>query len=316
MALGAAAAAANRTGGAQTVNAKTVLLRVAQIALVLLVTWGIVRALAPELTRVSLHDVTRLQPAWWRIGLSLVVLLAFYLLHAWLWRHVTQHLAGQKFPYRQGVFIYYVSGLGRYIPGRVWQIAGMAVLAQRAGISPVAATTASIIAQLAFTTTGLVYAALLVPQDIVSHPLILAAIILAVLWVLYLLRHAVGRRVSRARPVIEVLDRLGTLATLRWWVGYGLSWIVLTVAFVLLTTSFVTLGLKQQLFVAGTVVASYLGGQLAFFSVAGLGVREALMGSWLATVMSPAAAVVVTVASRIWFTAGELLPILFGKRSS
>ncbi len=297
-------------------NARTVLWRVAQLALVVLVTWGIVRALAPELTKVTLDDFARQQPNWWLLFLSLVVLLVFYLFHAWLWRLMAVELGQKPLAYRNALHVYFVSGLGRYIPGRIWQIAGLAVLAQRAGISAVAATAGSVLAQLAFITTGLLFAALLLPSAGMTAPIIALVVVAAALIAGYHARHWLGRRVERARPVVDILDRLGTAKVVKWWIGYAFSWLVLGAAFVLLAMSFVALDARGQLYVAGAMAASYLGGQLAFFSVAGLGVREAVLGTLLLNVMPAPAALVVSVTSRIWFTVGELLPIALGKRST
>ncbi|HEY0673347.1 MAG TPA: lysylphosphatidylglycerol synthase domain-containing protein [Longimicrobiales bacterium] len=292
---------------------KTVLWRVAQVALAIIITLGIVRTLAPELGKVSWHDFANFQPSWWRLLLSTAFLLGFYMLHAWLWRRMTVEFGRRPLSYRSALRIYFVSGLGRYIPGKLWQVAGMAMLAQRAGISPVAATAASLLGQLGFITTGLVYLALLIPARGVALPIVSALVLTGAVWVGYRARHWVAGQIKRIQPAVDMLDRLSASTALQWWLWYGASWIVLGVAFVLFTSAFVTLSLTQQLYVGGTVAAAYLGGLLAFFSIAGLGVREAVMGSLLVTVMSPPAALVVSVASRIWFTLGELLPILLGK---
>jgi glycosyltransferase 2 family protein len=298
------------------VNAKKVLWRVVQLALVILITWGIVRSLAPELTKVTLEDFSHYRPAPWRVLLATIVLTAFYLLHAWLWRLMTIALGQKAFGYRNALRIYFVSGLGRYIPGRLWQIAGMALMAQRAGLSPVAATAASLIAQLAFITSGLLYLALVLPSWGGLAPVLVAMIALAVMTGSYAGRHWIGVHVKRLKPAIDMLDRVKATVALGWWIGYAISWIILGVAFVLFVTAFVTLDPAQQRHVAGAVAAAYLGGLLAFFSIAGLGVREAVMGSLLLSVMAPPAALVVSVASRLWFTVGEILPILFSKSSN
>ncbi len=294
---------------------KTIFWRVVQLALIVLITWGIVRTLAPELTRVSLEEFSRYRPSIVGLLLATVVLTAFYVLHAWLWRALVVELGQQPIRFRNALHIYFVSGLGRYIPGRLWQVAGMVLLAQRAGVSAVAATAASIIAQLAFITTGLIYLAVVLPAWGGMMPVVVAVVALVLAFGSFRARHWVARRIKRLEPAMGMLDRLSGRNALKYWLSYGFSWIILGVAFVLFTTSFVALDAAQQRHVAGSVAAAYLGGLLAFFSIAGLGVREAVMGSLLVTVMSPPAALVVSVASRVWFTVGELLPILFSKPS-
>ena len=293
-------------------NVKTALLRLGQLVLVVLVTWGIVRALAPELASVSAEDFARYRPRTTPLSISTVIVLVFYFFHAWLWRGITTQLGGKQLTYRAAIRIYFLSGLGRYIPGRLWQVAGMVVLSQRAGISAVAATAATVLAQFAFITSGLIYLAVVMPAWGGITPVLIAAAALALVAFSFSARHWAARKVKRLQPAIDMLDRLTVAGMLKWWLAYGLSWIILGIAFVVFTGAFVKLDVQQQRYVAGAIAASYLGGVLAIFSVAGLGVREALMGSMLATVMPAPAALVVAVASRVWFTAGELIPLAFG----
>lgn len=291
---------------------KRVLLRVGQFALIVLVTLGIIRTLAPELAKVSADDFARFRPSVIGILQSLILLLGFYLVHAELWRRIAAQLGERSFSFRTAMRIYFLSGLGRYIPGKVWQVAGMALLAQRAGLSAVAATGAAFLAQFAFVTTGLIYLAAVLPSWGGFAPVVIAVFAVAVVVASYRSRHWIARKITRLAAAVEMLDRLSAITVLKWWLAYGVSWIVLGSAFVIFTNAFVPLDLAQQRHVAGTVAAAYLGGLLAFFSPAGLGVREGVMGSLLVAAPLPAAAaLVVAVASRVWFTAGELLPLLY-----
>jgi glycosyltransferase 2 family protein len=302
------------------VTAKKALWRIAQVALVILITWGIVRALAPELTKVALADFRALDPSFTKLGLATVVLIAFYLLHAWLWRGITVQLGERSLDFRSAIHIYFVSGLGRYIPGRLWQVAGMALLAQRAGSSAIAATAASLFAQFSFITTGLIYLAIVLPGWGGAAPMLAAMAAFGMMAAAYSTRHLVARRIARLQPAVDMLDRLSAAQAFKWWLAYGVSWIVLGLAFVLFTGAFVTLDVAAQRHVAGSIAAAYLGGLLVFVSVAGLGIREAFLGSLLVMpvagggpLMSAPVALMISVASRVWFTAGELIPIVFGK---
>jgi hypothetical protein len=175
-----------------------------------------------------------------------------------------------------------------------------------------------VIAQIAFITSGLFYLAVVVPAAWgVMLPVLIAITGLALAFGSFAARHWLAGHVKRLKPAVDMLDRIRGRVALEWWVGYAISWVILGGAFVLFVTAFVPLSATQQLEVAGAVAASYLGGLLAFFSIAGLGVREAVMGTLLLDAgIPPAAALVISVASRVWFTAGELLPILFSKSSN
>jgi hypothetical protein len=97
-----------------------------------------------------------------------------------------------------------------------------------------------------------------------------------------------------------------------WWAGgYALSWIVLGASFALFVSAFYPPAAAYPRFLAGTVAAAYLIGYLFVFVPAGIGVREVAMMVLLHQVMPEAgAALVVSVLSRVWFTAAELAPLL------
>ena len=295
-------------------------LRIGQVVLVVLVTYGIVRALAPELGKISLRDFQQWRPHALTVIAALLMLICVYLVHCLLWRHITTVLGGVKPAARASLRIYFISSLGRYIPGKLWQIAGLAMLAQKAGISAVPATAASLAGQLAFLTSGLVFLALLLPGWGGAAPVIGAVLTLIVaaggFFVItstklgHRFREWLTKRFgARFGSALMLLDRIRWRDAITWWIAYAATWALLGAAFVVFVMAFVPLDQMQMLHVAGTVAAAYLFGYVAFFSFAGLGIREAVMLGLLTQVMPAAAALVVSVTSRLWFTAAELLPL-------
>ena len=294
---------------------KRVLVRLGQVLLIVIVSYGIVRALAPEVGKLSARDFAEWKPDPLLLIASLLMLLGVYLGHCALWRFITTRLGGTKAGVKSSLRIYFVSSLGRYIPGKLWQIAGLAVFAQKAGISAYSATAASLVGQFAFLTSGLVYLALLLPGWGGYAPIAAAAALLAVGVLLYILftsnaRTWLTRKFGqRFGTALTLLDRMTFREAIVWWFAYALTWALLGAAFVVFVMSFTPLTGAQVLHVAGTVAAAYLFGYVAFFSLAGLGIREAVMLGLLNQVMPASAALVVSVASRLWFTAAELLPL-------
>lgn len=294
------------------------LLRVGQLVLVVAVTYGIIRALAPEIGKISADDFRQWKPHAGLLLVATLMLIVVYVAHCLLWRAITSTLGGIKPGLKSALRIYFVSSLGRYIPGKLWQIAGMAMLAQKAGISAVAATAASLAAQFAFLTTGLVYLALLLPGWGGRAPIVGAIVMLFIgaagffVFTSTRLGHnarewLTGRFGQRFGNALMLLDRIDWRHAVQWWLAYALTWALLGAAFVVFVMAFAPI--DNILHVAGIVAAAYLFGYVAFFSLAGLGIREAVMLGLLSQVMPAAAAVVVSVASRVWFTAAELLPL-------
>ena len=49
--------------------------------------------------------------------------------------------------FRTAVRIWFLASLGKYVPGKVWAVAGAAVLAQRAGVDPSVAVAGALVLQ-------------------------------------------------------------------------------------------------------------------------------------------------------------------------
>src|SRR5690348_667179 len=75
------------------------------------------------------------------------------------WRRVVLSM-GQRLPFLTAVRIWFLASLGKYIPGKVWAIAGAAVLARRAGVDPAAAVAGALVLQALALASGFAAVAL------------------------------------------------------------------------------------------------------------------------------------------------------------
>lgn len=311
------------------------LLWAAQLALLAVVGWFVYRAVARQVAELSWADVRAVgTPSAGLLTLSLVVLLCVYLLHALLWRRILVDLEGGRPGARDTLQVYFVSALGRYVPGKLWQLAGLALLARRVELSPARSAAAAVLGQVGFLSTGLLYLGLLLPEwrDALPagsvagalDPLTLAGGLLGAsalaVWLLvatpagHSARLAVARRLGdrmgeRVGTALALADRIRPGKALLWGAGYALSWALLGAAFVAFVAAFEPAALEHVRKTAGTVAASYLIGYLFIVAPAGAVVREAAMFALLGQFLPTAAALVIPVLSRLWFTAAELLPL-------
>jgi len=310
------------------VNSKRRLWRLGQVAILVAVLFGLYRVLAPELRALSWEDLQTWKPDTGRLALSLVALLGVYLMHAFLWRRIVVDLQVGRPDARTTLRVYFVANLGRYIPGKLWQVAGLAVLASRAGIAPGGATAAALLGQFGFLATGMLFVAVVLPDWVSGVALYGLGFVLVSaaggIWLLTAtpaghrarawLRARLGERAGRGLgKALDLAERMRPVDAIAWGVGYGLSWVLLGVAFSLFATAFVPAAAAHSKLLAGTVAASYLAGYLVLIAPAGLGVREGAMTALLSSIpgFPLAAAVVVAILSRVWFTVGELLPLAF-----
>ncbi|HYK82122.1 MAG TPA: lysylphosphatidylglycerol synthase domain-containing protein [Gemmatimonadales bacterium] len=263
----------------------------------------------------SLHIALHLRPGW--ITLSILTVFVTYALQVESWRRI---LAGwsQQLSYDRALKIWLLVNLGRYIPGKVWSVAGLMVLAQRAGVDAWAAAASAVVIQALGIGTAVVVVAATTPSA--ESPLRLVAAALAAAGTIGLLvwdrpAQVLARLVGpgaafRALPWRAAVR--GGVLTLLSWVTYG-------VAFWLLARG---LGLPPTLPVAtaaGVFALGYILGLLALFAPGGVGVRELVFIGLLTPSLGSGGAVALSVASRVLLTLTEAvgplgLLLLTGRR--
>lgn len=256
---------------------------------------------------------------WEFIVASLTVTWVMYGVLIWGWRSVL-HGWGQWIRAIDAARIWSISSLGKYIPGKVWAIASMAVMAEKEGVSGAAATGSAIIMQLLSLATGAVIAIALVGTTmLVNFPggsvSAICVAIFALLGAISLASPSVTRRIGflvrrpdAVQPVEPNALAGAIFANLIAWAGYGLAFQLL----VLGTMPSVNLSWATA---TGAFTASYIGGYIMLFAPAGLGVREGLMILLLKDAIGLGPATALAAASRITLTVNELgvaLPFLLG----
>ena len=251
----------------------------------------------------------RVEPGWLLLSVVLVWLMYGMLILAW-----RTMLAGwgQRLEGWTAARIWTVSSLGKYIPGKVWAVAGMALMAQRAGIAPWAATGSAVVLQVLAIGTGAAVAGLTGRAAIeAAHRgsgavlgLLVAGAMAGVallLWPPFLRRllHFAAPDAEAKGPPAATGILVGILANLVAWIGYG------SALWLLARGLLPGVGLRPELAVA-VFTASYLAGFLALFAPGGLGVREGLFILMLQGPLGIGAATALALASRLLLTITEL----------
>ncbi len=244
----------------------------------------------------------RLRPG--PLAMSVLTVAATYALLIEAWRRV---LAGWgiRLGYGRGARIWVLSNLGRYLPGKLWSVAGLAVLARRAGIPGWSAAAAAVAMQALAVGPGALVAGIWAPG--VAAPVVLGAVAVGALAAFAGLTWPpvtgwVERRLGAAvqlRPVPVATAAWAALAALASWLGYGLAFWFLAVG--MLPAAAMPLGSAVGAFAGGYIV-----GLLALFAPGGVGVREVVLVTLLAPVTGSGGAVAVTVGSRLLLTLVEL----------
>ena len=291
-------------------------IRLLQVGLTVVVTWFILDRVGVDLALLGALDRGEwcLRPALFLA--SCVVLVVGYLWSALLWGRLVRDLGGPRLPVGTSVRVFMVANLGRYVPGKVWQIAGIAYLAQREGVQASVATGAAILGQgIALLGAALIGIGVLFESDELWRNMgwigrvagIGAALILIVGVVLppvFLRVVAFWFRLTRTDPPGDVVGSGN--AGLRWLALYVVNWGIYATAFWLLYLSFGEW--RTFLQVGPAFAAAYVVGYIAVFAPAGAGIREGVLVVLLQPIMAREAAVVLAVIARLWTTSVELIP--------
>lgn len=219
---------------------------------------------------------------------------------------------GSRVAWGEGILAWAGASLGRYIPGKVWQLSGVALLVKRRGHSGAAAVTAAVVSQALTLLTGAALGLWLAGRAWL--PEMGALRTLGVAAVLFLLvQPPVVRSVARwgARRLGEEVSvgRMDGRALVRAGGGLAGTWVLHGLGFWCLLRGSLgpdAPGLPEA---TGIFAAGYVVGYAVLIAPGGLVAREGALTGLLAA-LGPLAVPVagaVAVLARLWTTAAELL---------
>jgi hypothetical protein len=284
------------------------------LSVALLVVW-IAREVAREAGR---YDWSTLSPSPGPLVGGAGLLLFAYLFRAGLWTVLVRAM-GQRIGLVDGWRVYLGAQLGRYLPGKVWQLAGVSLLADRCGVSGTAAATAAMVTVLVHHLVGGALALLVLRR--VAENLWLAggvAVAAAVAGLAFLASPLLPRGLSwlgrvTGRSALAELSPPPPRVLLAVTPGFVLVWasfaLVLWLVAAGLFPALPPLGAADAV---GAMAASAVIGFAALFAPSGIGVREAVMIVLLEPRLGVVPAGIVAVAMRIGMTAIELSLALWG----
>jgi glycosyltransferase 2 family protein len=235
------------------------------------------------------------------------------------WWDASLRASPRRLTWFQAMRVFFVTNLARYVPGAVWQFAGLAAMSADAGVSPVAASVAVLLQQVVLLATGFVLILSGAPHflgawtrtlDTLSQcvlaTVLMAALILVGPRALPVVRRWAERVIKRPVPLPSPPPHAFAAYVVRaslGWVGYGFAFWLFGRAL------FGDAG--PHLWLAATVyLASYLLGLLAVFAPAGIGVREGALVLQLTAAIGADRAIVLAAASRLWLIALEIIGAL------
>lgn len=247
------------------------------------------------------HVALAVRPA--LLAAAVLAVGATYAVQIEAWRRILAGW-GQRIGFATAARTWSLANLGRYLPGKVWSVAGLVLLARRAGVNAAPAAASAFVAQAVTLGAGAAVAAAVTPHA--TSPWRLASAAVAALGTVAALSWPpTARRLGRLAGATTPLAPLPALAALTSAALAAIAWLGYGAAFWLLARGLVS-GVGLPLTTAtGIFAVGYMLGWLALFAPGGVGVREVVLIGLLAPSLGGGGAVALTVASRLLLTALE-----------
>lgn len=286
------------------------LFRAAQWVFAAVVLFFAARSLAGQWGQVGTR-LTHLQFGWqWIAAASVLVLVSFALLIEG-WRRVLGAW-DSRLPFRHAARIWFLSNLGKYVPGNIWSLTAMGMMARERGISGIAAAGSSVIMQMVSLATGAAIV-MVTGAKLLGEPLLVgAAVLLLIIGLLAAPRllpplaiwvgNLTGREI--APPTVPATS-IWTAA-----VASSLSWLLYGLAFQLFVHGMLGSAPGEISSYIAVYSAAYILGFISPIAPAGLGVREFTLAAFMTQLglANEADAALIAIAARLWLTIVELVP--------
>lgn len=257
---------------------------------------------------------------WGYILAASAVVLCTYAALIQSWRMLLAGWGG-TLSYPTATRIWAISKLGLYLPGKVWSMGALGLLASREGVSGVAAAGAAVLGTLLNIGAGVAIAVIAGAQGVEAvYPalrtvaiigagafVIGVALLPAVLpWVLDRFARWRGLPVSQHHLTKWTVWSAAAINAASW-VGYG-------VAFALFAKGVTPRITAEPITFVAAFASSYVAGYLVLFSPGGFGVRELALSGFLVSlgVAGQGDAVILGATSRVWLTVLEVVPGVIG----
>jgi len=250
---------------------------------------------------------------------SFFLLSLVYLLLIKIWLSLLKKI-GSKIPFWKMFKIWFISNLGKYLPGKVWTVLGMIFLLEKEGVSKRKGLTTAIIGQALSVLSALLLSFILLgyslyDQMFSKNPIVFILILFFSIVVFLIIAYPkllemvinLGLGISKKERISLEL-KSGELFL--YLLFYILSWFLFGLAFMVFIKSIIPVSWNLYFSLTGAFAFSLTLGFLAVFVPGGLGVREGILVLLLSLYFPLPVATLLSIFSRLWISALELCGFL------
>lgn len=287
---------------------KKLLSGVSGVAIVLLIFGFMLRTLYLGWEEIVSYD--------WNLD-YLALIIAFSLMlsasafYAYLWKLILDRL-GTPLSYRKSYRVFFLSQLGRYLPGKVWGILGLVYLSQKEGVSKVISGASVTLQLLLQVVSGIMVFAVTLPlwrrMDSMTDLYVLFVFLAVGLVLLH--PALVNRGLNLALRITgqTEMDLSWRYSYLLGHLGlWGVFWFVNGVAYYFLIGSIYSSSLPQVPVLAGMFAIAWVAGFVSLVTPSGLGVMEGTLVVLLSFYFPVHVATIIALWTRLARTLSDLV---------
>ncbi|MEJ2502950.1 MAG: lysylphosphatidylglycerol synthase domain-containing protein [Gemmatimonadota bacterium] len=251
----------------------------------------------------------------WRIrpvelAASVLLLIGALAWGIFVWHRVLHRYEAPGLRFRSLLWVWFLSNLARYVPGKIWQFVGAVQLGRRAGVAPDVLLTSMLI-HAGLTVVSAAMVSLLALPTLFDElgPVAAGAVVAAGVGGLGLVHPGVLNWALRRVP--SKLSTEGLTWNGSWWDGIVLlamavvAWLIYGAAFAVFADSIVGIPWSAVPALVAANAFAFLVGYL-LFTPGGLGTREATLALMVGPVGSLGVAALVAVGFRLWLILAEV----------
>ncbi|MBN2788946.1 MAG: flippase-like domain-containing protein [Candidatus Delongbacteria bacterium] len=288
-----------------------IFIRITKLTLLVIVLFFVVKNIIDNFSNIKEINISDLNYGF--ILPALIVSVISMFIPVFAWKYLLGTL-GSDLKLSKAVRIWFISNLGRYIPGKVWQISGLIVLSNKEGVAKKVSSTSVIYSQIVANLTGLFLGSLLMSQDhnnpeYYAYPWF-AYNIIGIAVILMVLPYFINNFIDYALKLLKKPKnefKIGYLNFSIYTSMQFMNWLIMGLSFVIFVNIFTELSVIQHPVSLFILPISWTAGLLAIFAPGGIGVREGIMTFYLLMFIDPAYAAVIPWIYRIWLTFFEML---------
>jgi uncharacterized membrane protein YbhN (UPF0104 family) len=295
---------------------KKFLFKSAQVLIIVLIFYFLIKSLVSNWSQVKDFN-WEFDYYFLTIAFVLQILTLLWLIQIFKWI-LTK--SGSSISYLRLFKVWFISGLGKYLPGKVWQVLGMIFMLEKEGVSKKHAFSSVVLGQTLSVISGLFVSVLLLGADLYSKffsrkPGFMVAEVIATLILLVLLCYPkVLEKIVNLGLGILKKEKISLDITVKdviiYFLSYTLSWLFYGLAFLIFIKAIAQASFNIYPTLTGSFAFSLNMGFLALFAPGGIGVREGILVLLLETYFPAPVAVLISILSRLWISLVELLCFL------